>query len=820
MESPESPIAPSLFQHPRSLLSSAERDADFAPEAAGPSKPCSYTTTVEVIADSPTAIASPSTSARTSASYVTDRADPNCSEPRLSARSHFESPMDDVRFRDGELRSDKSIWVEPAFDYTPNRGDELKLKRGSTIKVIRCNEDEEGWWYGETVDGKKGYFPQSYVKLAERKPIEINMDDLKVTGTLGTGGFGIVKSAMYRGREVAVKIPNSKFSRDKIAELVKEEASILQMIHHRNFIRLFGIVIGERPALVLELCQDSLSKISQRSRGAWISAQTIAFWGAQIARGMSYLHQLNVLHRDLKAANILVKEKVCESCLKYSIGPDEHVPYILDDGFCKECGGAGLRRLTLKIADLGLSKRIQFSNCINRISVMGTVSYLAPEVVVRKLCSKAMDVWSFGLILWEVLTGTTPFAGMCPSIAILQIGHYRKQEIPSSCPVELKEIIESCWCRDPEDRPTFKLLATQLQTLSETCEAPDFSRRNFMKEAQTLLKNMKEKADELQRRENEITIRELGRILVQAMSLEPPKVKPTPPKRKPFLTTSDISKPYDYKEGLSLTKNIHMDLSNNDDECDRCAQVESRRASDFPSSPHKENIEVRCRKFSEPPHVPMQGFLTIPRRSKNEDLPKKLSNDVDKLMNEMDAEFPSTRELLNPLYKSTPNLLRSHMPVYRDSSPQLHRCNATRRIMKEPPRRTDPDCNFSGGRVSDYETLKEQGSRFTSLDHLATPRRIPPSGVNIYGSRPNVRVTLANGNRYHLKTGRDSDWNFLNFFKFYKEKSPCKFSSHLHFFLLVRGIMYSTFFTGNHSFGKSAKYGACEGHEGASAEFH
>ncbi|VDN26401.1 unnamed protein product [Gongylonema pulchrum] len=139
---------------------------------------------------SPTAFASrPSTSSALSVvepvkNYVPDR-------PAI----HY------VRFRRDDQKPAKAIVVESNYDYVPKSRDELKLKRGSTIKVIR-RDGEDGWWYGKTLDGsgKEGFFPLNYVQLAKTLFKEIDPKDVKFTGRLGAGGFSVVKSAIYKGR--------------------------------------------------------------------------------------------------------------------------------------------------------------------------------------------------------------------------------------------------------------------------------------------------------------------------------------------------------------------------------------------------------------------------------------------------------------------------------------------------------------------------------------------------------------------------------------------------------------------------------------------
>ncbi|MCP9260813.1 Mitogen-activated protein kinase kinase kinase [Dirofilaria immitis] len=208
------------------------------------------------------------------------------------------------------------------------------------------------------------------------------------------------------------------------------------------------------------------------------------------------------------------------------------------------------------------------------MSVVGTVPYLAPEVIRDRKCSKAMDVWSFGLVLWEVLTGATPFEDW----------NFREAKIPSSCPPDLRLIIESCWRDDPLERPTFKELIGELERFGNKFRTTDphdqtvvlgkqFEHSTEKYDGRNIIncKEMARKAEELQKREEkfhrflqlkkgerELKLKTMIFELQQTLSERPPKEKPQPPKRRQHLKCEDISKPYDLKTEISLTKNMQM----------------------------------------------------------------------------------------------------------------------------------------------------------------------------------------------------------------------------------------------------------------------
>ncbi|KAL3986227.1 Protein kinase domain family protein [Acanthocheilonema viteae] len=771
MESPETPVAPTLFRSPQPMIIGISSGTMHTPSRIDLQKALLSKTLVN----------NPSTShaCESLSDNIPDRPE-IFSQPKRKSRSvadifaSFNTDNNDVRFRHDDLKPQKSIVVESNYDYTPKRKDELKLKRGATIKVIR-RDGEEGWWYGEKLDGsgKKGFFPQNHVQLAKGLAKEIDSNDIKFTGLLGAGGFSVVKSAIYKGREVAVKIPHSKFSKKEILEAVREEASIFQMLDHGNIVEMYGVIVGNEPALVLELCRDSLAKICSSKKNISLSEEIISNWGVQVARGMSYLHSLNVLHRDLKAANVLIKEKVCDCLLNVEASTDEQLAHSLQakNGVCQKCDGSALNCLTLKIADLGLSKKLRVADC--RMSVVGTVPYLAPEVIRDRKCSKAMDVWSFGLVLWEVLTGATPFEGLGPGAVQLQIGTFVKQKIPSSCPPDLRLIIESCWRDDPLERPTFKELIVELKKFGDKFRTTDphdqtflesslnTLRKSMMEEISAIASEMARKAEELQKREEnlkkgerELKLKTMIFELQQTLSERPPKEKPQPPKRRQHLKCEDISKPYDLKTEISLTKNMQMIESlNKDAETGRdLNDIRINGSTDQLSAvSNTKHVEDTC-----------LGFATLPR------IPKKFT-----LKNE---NFDCTK--CHPVQqrvpsKSTPDLLKLYRLPVHNASPKLKRVNACK--VKRDSVRTGAEEEVDERCVEvindkDLESLLETTHQQpkTFLDHLATPRRVvqlPPPTKKLAADH-HIRSNSTTDERTRSKLNKEEDRGFFrNIFK-------------------------------------------------------
>ncbi|XP_030628217.1 mitogen-activated protein kinase kinase kinase 9 [Chanos chanos] len=352
------------------------------------------------------------------------------------------------------------------FDYDANAEDELSLRKGDLVEVLSKDSlvsGDEGWWTGK-IEDRVGIFPSNYVisgndisekirdstsedyadySVPQLHLLEIEFSELVLEEIIGVGGFGKVYRALWRGNEVAVKAARRDLDEDaeQTLESVRQEAKLFAMLHHPNVMGLLGVCLRE-PNLCLVMEYARGGPLNRALAGKRIPPHTLVDWAVQVAQAMRYLHCqaiVPIIHRDLKSSNVLILEKVEN-----------------DD----------LSNKTLKITDFGLAREWHRTT---KMSAAGTYAWMAPEVIRSSTFSKGSDVWSYGVLLWELLTGEVPFRGI-DGLAVAYGVAMNKLAlpIPSTCPEPFARLIEDCWNLDPHSRPTFTNILDQLTAIEES----------------------------------------------------------------------------------------------------------------------------------------------------------------------------------------------------------------------------------------------------------------------------------------------------------------------------------------------------------------
>jgi Tol biopolymer transport system component len=265
----------------------------------------------------------------------------------------------------------------------------------------------------------------------------------EIGAPLGAGGMGEVYRAhdTTLDRDVAIKVLPEALARDveRLARF-KREAQVLASLNHPNIAHVYGFE-SATPAdgstahfLAMELVEGE-DLAARLKRGAIPSDEAIAI-AKQLAEGLEEAHERGIVHRDLKPANVKVTR---EGKVK-----------ILDFGLAKAWAGEPASGAS---ADLSQSPTLAHDGTRAGI-ILGTAAYMSPEQARGKPVDKRADIWSFGVVLFEMLTGTRLFAGETVSDTLAAV---LKEEVPWSrlpadTPRALVHVLRRCLVRDPRDR--------------------------------------------------------------------------------------------------------------------------------------------------------------------------------------------------------------------------------------------------------------------------------------------------------------------------------------------------------------------------------
>ncbi|XP_028252832.1 tyrosine-protein kinase Blk [Parambassis ranga] len=255
---------------------------------------------------------------------------------------------------------------------------------------------------------------------------EIPRETLKMVKKLGAGQFGEVWMGYYKNtQKVAIKTLKEGTMEP---EAFLQEANLMKQLQHERLVRLHAVVTKEPILIVTEfMINGCLLDFLKTDEGKNQKLKKLIDMSAQISEGMAYIERKNYIHRDLRAANILVNEM-----------------------------------LHCKIADFGLARIIETEYTAQE-GAKFPIKWTAPEAINFGTFSIKSDVWSFGILLTEIVTyGRIPYPGMTNPEVVRSLDRSYRMPCPDGCPEELYDIMMMCWKEKPEDRPTFDFLQNTL----------------------------------------------------------------------------------------------------------------------------------------------------------------------------------------------------------------------------------------------------------------------------------------------------------------------------------------------------------------------
>uniref|UniRef100_A0A673GMG0 Tyrosine-protein kinase n=1 Tax=Sinocyclocheilus rhinocerous TaxID=307959 RepID=A0A673GMG0_9TELE len=259
----------------------------------------------------------------------------------------------------------------------------------------------------------------------------MNRKDLKLIQTIGKGEFGDVMVGDYRGTKVAVKC----IKHDATAQAFLAEASVMTQLRHTNLVQLLGVIVEERGSLFI--VTEYMAKVSAVSLNFAVK-MCLCPCGSYVCEAMEYLEANNFVHRDLAARNVLVS----------------------DDNIAK-------------VSDFGLTKEASSTQDTAKLPVKWT----SPEALREKKFSTKSDVWSYGVLLWEIYSfGRVPYPRIPLKEVVPRVEKGYKMEAPDGCPAAVYDLMKQCWTLDPAGRPSFRLLREKLQHIRLIAEETSPSR--------------------------------------------------------------------------------------------------------------------------------------------------------------------------------------------------------------------------------------------------------------------------------------------------------------------------------------------------------
>nr|KAF6480013.1 fibroblast growth factor receptor 4 [Molossus molossus] len=373
----------------------------------------------------------------------------------------------DINSSEVEVLYLRNVSVEDAGEYTCLAGNSIGLSYQSAWLTVLPEEDL-AWTatapdtrYTDIILSPWSQAPQPSqahpwcgVSVSSPAAPPCSLASLVLGKPLGEGCFGQVVRAEALGMDpaqpdqastVAVKMLKDNASDKDLADLVSEMEVMKLIGQHKNIINLLGVCTQEGPLYVIveyaakgnlrEFLRarrppgPDLSPDGPRSSEGPLSFPALVSCAYQVARGMQYLESRKCIHRDLAARNVLVTE--------------DNV---------------------MKIADFGLARGVHHIDYYKKTSNGRLpVKWMAPEALFDRVYTHQSDVWSFGILLWEIFTfGGSPYPGIPVEelFSLLREGH--RMDRPPNCPPELYGLMRECWHAVPSQRPTFKQLVEAL----------------------------------------------------------------------------------------------------------------------------------------------------------------------------------------------------------------------------------------------------------------------------------------------------------------------------------------------------------------------
>lgn len=292
----------------------------------------------------------------------------------------------------------------------------------------------------------------AHLEFQNKGPPEIAPHEITYFEKIGGGCFGTVHRGLCRGKEVAVKKLFRQDLTTKTLEDFKKEVEICSRLHHPNVVLFMGACTTTgHMAIVTELMPKGNLQAVLHDNNLQLSLYRRIKFAKDAALGLNWLHRSNpqIVHRDLKPSNLL-----------------------LDNNF------------TVKVCDFGLSAvKSQGQTIKDKDCIPGTPLWMAPEVMLGQPLDEKSDVYSYGIVVWEIVTSQEPFLeyDSYPAFKRAICREDVRPPIPKDTLPSLKKLLEDCWDKDPKKRPSFDEIINRLDEIIIDATISDPTGRAFWK---------------------------------------------------------------------------------------------------------------------------------------------------------------------------------------------------------------------------------------------------------------------------------------------------------------------------------------------------
>ncbi|CAN0878810.1 Serine/threonine-protein kinase STY46 [Linum grandiflorum] len=386
----------------------------------------------------------------------------HCGDPSVHANSKSSRPMHEITFS----AEDKPKLLSQLTSMLADVG--LNIQEAHAFSTVDGYSLDvfvvDGWPYEETEQLRTALLKEAYkienqtwsndhILPSTRKPEqisfkcdpdwvtipndgtdvwEIDLKQLKFENMVASGSYGNLYKGTYCSQEVAIKVLKPERVNTDMQKEFAQEVYIMRKVRHKNVVQFIG-ACTKPPSLCIVtefMSGGSVYDYLHKHKGVF-KLPSLLKVAIDVSKGMNYLHQNNIVHRDLKAANLLMDEND-----------------------------------VVKVADFGVARVKTQSGVMT--AETGTYRWMAPEVIEHKPYDHKADIFSFAIVLWELLTGKLPYEYLTPlQAAVGVVQKSLRPTIPKHTSPKLAELLERCWQQDPSVRPDFSEIIEVLQNIAK-----------------------------------------------------------------------------------------------------------------------------------------------------------------------------------------------------------------------------------------------------------------------------------------------------------------------------------------------------------------